>query len=149
MKVAIGADHKGFGLKEKVKEYLRKRGDEVTDFGTDSEESCDYPDYGLRVAEGVAGGEFDRGVLVCWTGNGMNISANKVRGVRAALCLNPELASFARKHNDANVLSLASKYLDPAEAIQIVKAFFSSEFEGGRHQRRVGKISDYEARSSS
>lgn len=149
MKVAIGADHKGFGLKEKIKEYLRKRGDEVTDFGTDSEESCDYPDYGLKAAEGVAKGEFERGVLVCWTGNGMNISANKVRGVRAALCLNPELASFARKHNDANVLSLASKYLDAAEAIQIVKAFFSSEFEGGRHQRRVGKISDYEGRSSS
>lgn len=147
MKVAIGADHKGFALKEKIKEYLEGEREEVTDFGTDSEESCDYPDYGLKVAEGVARGEFERGVLVCWTGNGMNITANKVRGVRAALCLNPELATLARQHNDANVLVLASKFTPEGEAIATVKAFFSSEFEGGRHRRRLDKISGYEKRA--
>lgn len=149
MKIAIGADHKGFQLKERIKEHLKGEGEEVTDFGTDSEESCDYPDYGLKLAEAVARGEFERGVLVCWTGNGMNMSANKVKGIRSALCLNPELAVFARQHNDANVLTLASKFTPVEEALEIVKAFFSSEFEGGRHQRRVNKISEYEKEGSS
>ena len=149
MKVAIGADHKGFELKERIEEFLKGEGKEVTDFGTDSEESCDYPDYGLKVAEAVARGEFERGVLVCWTGNGMNMSANKVKGIRSALCLNPELAVFARQHNDANVLTLASKFTPVEEALEIVKAFFSSQFEGGRHSRRVNKIVEYERRTSS
>ena len=148
MKVAIGADHKGFELKERILEFIKGEGKEVTDFGTDSEESCDYPDYGLKVAEAVSKGEFDRGILVCWTGNGMNITANKVGGIRAALCLNPELATLARQHNDANVLVLASKFTPEGEAIATVKAFFSSEFEGGRHQRRLNKISVYEKRAS-
>jgi ribose 5-phosphate isomerase B len=148
MKVAIGADHKGFELKERIKEFIKGEGKEVTDFGTDSEESCDYPDYGLKVAEAVARGEFDRGILVCWTGNGMNISANKVKGIRSALCLNPELAVLARQHNDANVLTIASKFTPVKQALEIVRAFLFSEFEGGRHQRRVNKIKEYERETS-
>ena len=144
MKIAIGADHKGFELKEKIKKYLMDSGHQVTDFGTHSTESVDYPDFGFQVAESVAKGESDFGITICWTGNGMNIAANKVKGVRSALCLDEEMAGFARSHNDANVLALSSKYVSSDLAIKIVDVWLSTKFEGGRHARRLEKIRDKE-----
>ena len=140
MKVAVGSDHAGFKMKEKVKEILQKRGVEVVDFGTDSEESVDYPDFGLRVARAVAGGEVDYGIAVCWTGNGMNMAANKVRGVRAGMALNPDMALLTRSHNNANVMTLASKYVPADQLEEIIGNFLETPFEGGRHERRVEKI---------
>ena len=140
MKIALGADHKGLDFKNKVKSYLLGKGIEVTDFGTFSEERTDYPDYGIKAAEEVADGKADYAVLVCWTGNGMAIAANKVKGIRAGLALNTDMAEFTRSHNDANVLVLAGKYT-PSELVEeIVDIFLSTSFEGGRHQRRVDKI---------
>lgn len=144
MKIAIGADHKGFELKEKIKKYLMDSGHQVTDFGTHSTESVDYPDFGFKVAESVARKEVDFGIAICWTGNGINIAANKVKGVRSALCLNEEMASLARSHNDANVLALSSKYVSPDLASKIVDVWLSTKFEGGRHARRLEKIRDNE-----
>ncbi|MDD5426968.1 MAG: ribose 5-phosphate isomerase B [candidate division Zixibacteria bacterium] len=144
MKVAVGSDHAGFKMKEKVKRLLQKRRVEVVDFGTNSEESVDYPDYGLKVARAVAGGEVDYGITVCWTGNGMNMTANKIRGVRAGLALNPDMAFLTRSHNNANVLTLASKYTPENQLEEIIKNFLETPFEGGRHQRRVDKITDAE-----
>jgi ribose 5-phosphate isomerase B len=144
MKIAIGADHKGFELKEKIKKYLMDLGHQVIDFGTHSTESVDYPDFGFRVAELVAEGGADFGITVCWTGNGMNIVANKVRGVRSALCLNEEMASLARSHNNANVLALSSKFVSEEQAKKIVDVFLHIEFGGGRHARRLEKIKNYE-----
>jgi ribose 5-phosphate isomerase B len=144
MKIAIGADHKGFELKEKIKKYLMDLGHQVIDFGTHSTESVDYPDFGFRVAESVAEGGADFGITVCWTGNGMNIVANKVRGVRSALCLNEEMASLARSHNNANVLALSSKFVSEEQAKKIVDVFLHIEFGGGRHARRLEKIKNYE-----
>ncbi len=144
MKIALGADHKGFELKEKIKKYLIELGHQVTDFGTDSTESVDYPDFGFKVAESVGKGESDFGVAICWTGNGINIVANKVKGVRSALCLNEEMASFARSHNDANVLALSSKYVSEDLARKIVDTWLSTKFEGGRHARRLEKIENHE-----
>ncbi len=146
MKIAIGSDHAGYELKEKVKRYLKSRGHNINDFGTDSIKSVDYPDYAYKVAKGVADGEFERGVLICWTGNGMTIAANKVRGVRAALCLNERMAELARKHNDARILCMASLFLGEEEAYEIADKFFGSNFEGGRHSRRIGKIEEYECK---
>jgi ribose 5-phosphate isomerase B len=140
MKISVGADHRGFELKEKIKEYLTKLGHEVTDFGTNSTESVDYPDFGLKVAESVAKGDADFGITVCWTGNGMNIAANKVKGVRSALCLNEEMAMLARAHNDANVLALASNFVSKEMAQKILDVWLATEFEGGRHIRRLEKI---------
>jgi len=140
MKIAVGADHKGFAFKQKVKEILQRLGHEVLDFGTDSTESVDYPDYGLKVAEAVARGEVDYGITVCWSGNGMNIAANKVKGIRAGLALNPEMAHLTRLHNNANVLTLSSKFTPEHQLEQIVKAFLETEYEGGRHERRLEKI---------
>ena len=140
MKVAIGADHKGFDYKEKIKQILQKLGVEFTDFGTNGRESVDYPDFGLKVAHAVAGGEANYGITVCWTGNGMNIAANKVKGIRSGLALNPEMAILARQHNDANVLALASKYISEGDLELIIKAFLQTKFEGGRHIPRVEKI---------
>jgi len=145
MKIAIGSDHAGFELKEKVKEYLIKKGFEIKDFGTNSKESVDYPLFSFPVAEGVAKGEFDFGILVCFTGNGMTIAANKVKGIRAALCLNPEMAKLARQHNNANILSLSAKF-SSENFKEILESWFNSEFEGGRHKRRVDKIKEYETR---
>lgn len=145
MRVSLGADHKGFELKDKIKKYLAELGHQVTDFGTDSTESVDYPDFGLKVAESVAKGESDFGVTVCWTGNGMNIAANKVRGIRSALCLNDEMAMLARAHNDANVLALAAKFVPEELARKILDAWLSTDFEGGRHARRLEKIKNHEA----
>jgi RpiB/LacA/LacB family sugar-phosphate isomerase len=138
--VALGADHAGFPLKEALKEQLQKLGLRVTDLGTHSAESTDYPDYARAVAESVARKQSTYGLLVCCTGVGMSITANKVPGVRAALVLNEEMARLAREHNDANVLCLGAKFVQPEQAHQILATFFSAKFEGGRHERRVGKI---------
>ncbi|NMC42307.1 MAG: ribose 5-phosphate isomerase B [candidate division Zixibacteria bacterium] len=140
MKIALGSDHKGFELKEKIKAILKAWGYEVVDFGTDSETSVDYSDYAAKVARSVAGGEVNRGVAVCWTGNGVNIAANKIDGVRATLVFNPEMAHLARAHNDSNVLTLSSKYLDVSQLEGILKEWLNTNFEGGRHARRLAKI---------
>lgn len=141
MKIALGADHKGFPLKQQVREYLESLGHEVVDFGTnDAEHSVDFPDYGIKVARAVASGEVDRGITVCWTGNGMNIAANKVHGVRAALAFNPEMARLTRQHNDANVITLSDKYTPHEQVEEIVRVFLETAFEGGRHVARVAKI---------
>jgi len=144
MKISLGADHKGFELKEKIKKYLSDLGHQVKDFGTYSTQSVDYPDFGFKVAESVAKGESDFGIVFCWTGNGMNIVANKVKGIRSALCLNEEMAMLARAHNNANVLSLASKFVSEDQAKKIVDVWLSTEFEGGRHKPRIDKIKGYE-----
>jgi ribose 5-phosphate isomerase B len=144
MKISVGADHKGFELKEKVKQYLTKLGHEVIDFGTDSTESVDYPDFGFKVAESVAKGEADFGITVCWTGNGMNITANKVKGIRSALCLDDEMAMLARAHNNANVLALASNFVWEEMAKKILDVWLATEFEGGRHARRLKKIEEHD-----
>lgn len=147
MNVSLGADHRGFELKEKVKKYLTQLGHEVIDFGTDSAESVDYPDFAFKVAESVAEGETDFGVTVCWTGNGMNIAANKVKGVRSALCLNDEMVMLARAHNNANVLALASNFVSETMARKILDVWLATEFEGGRHARRLEKIKSHEQQS--
>lgn len=144
MRIAIGADHAGFELKERVKRYLASRGIEVLDMGTTSAESTDYPQYAFHVAEAVRDGVAERGVLVCDSGNGIAIAANKVEGIRAAIAVNPEHAALARRHNDANVLVLGSKVLSRDEEEATVSAWLDAPFEGGRHARRVGQIRDYE-----
>jgi len=144
MKIALGADHRGFELKKKIKIYLIDLGHQVTDFGTDSTESVDYPDFGFKVAESVAKGEADFGITFCWTGNGMNMVANKVKGIRSALCINEEMARLTRGHNDANVLALASKFVSEEQAKKIVDVWLSTEFEGGRHIPRIEKIMAFE-----
>ena len=144
MKIAIAADHAGFEEKEKVKKTLDEIGIEYTDMGTDSCESVDYPDYARKVGEAVAAGDFDQGLLVCGSGTGMAISANKVKGIRAAVAWNEDIARLARQHNNANVLSLPARFSTEGEMANIVKAFFTTDFEGGRHERRVGKIGQIE-----
>jgi len=146
MRVAIGSDHAGFALKEEVKEYLVCAGVEVGDMGTVSRDSVDYPDYAEKVAIAVRDGNADLGILMCGTGIGVCIAANKVHGIRAAPAWNPEIARLSRLHNDANVLCLPGRYMDPTLAIEIVKVWLATPFEGGRHQRRVDKISALEAR---
>jgi len=146
VKIAIGADHAGFGLKEKVKGILQRMGHTVLDYGTSSTNSVDYPDFGLKVAHSVADRSVDAGVNICWTGNGMMMAANKVKGIRAGLALNADMASLARLHNDANVLTLASKYTPEDEVESILRAFLETKFEGGRHLRRVEKIMAEEKR---
>lgn len=140
MKIALGADHGGYLLKDSVAQYLRDNGCEVVDFGTNSADSVDYPDYAKKVGAAVAGGECDLGVLVCTTGIGISISANKVAGIRAALCHNEDCAKFARLHNNANVLCMGQKYVGKELAERIVRIFLDTAFEGGRHQRRVSKM---------
>jgi len=144
MKIAIGADHAGFELKNQLGDVLRQSGYEVCDFGTNSAESTDYPDYARRVAQAVANGTAERGVLVCGSGVGMSIAANKVRGVRAALGVTPEEVRLTRAHNNANVLTLGARFIEPALACQLLQAFLETPFEGGRHERRVAKISQIE-----
>jgi ribose 5-phosphate isomerase B len=141
MKIAVGADHKGFLLKERIKEFLKKLGHEVIDFGTDSEVSTDYPDYGMKVARAVADGEADRGITVCWTGNGMNMVVNKLPEIRGAYAFTEEMARLTRQHNNSNCLSLASKWQDPETAERIVQVWLTTEFEGGRHLPRIRKFS--------
>ncbi|HQZ96991.1 MAG TPA: ribose 5-phosphate isomerase B [Pyrinomonadaceae bacterium] len=140
MKIAIAADHAGFEEKEKVKKTLDEIGVEYTDMGTNSPDSVDYPDYARKVGEAVAAGEFDKGILVCGSGTGMAIAANKVPGIRAAVAWNEEIARLSRQHNNANVLSLAARFIPDEEQANIVKAWLSTDFEGGRHERRVEKI---------
>lgn len=142
MKIAIGADHRGFKYKELVKKYLLDNKYEVTDFGTDSEESVDYPLFAARVAKAVADGSYERGVLVCGSGIGVCITANKFKGVRSAVAYEPKLAEMCRRHNNANVLSLASDFTSEEDTIECVKKFLSTEFEGGRHERRIEEISE-------
>ena len=144
MKIAIGSDHAGYEDKEKVKKQLEELGIEYEDVGTNSTESVDYPIYAKKVAEKVAAGEAEQGILVCGSGNGMQIAANKVRGVRAALAWNEETARLAREHNDANVLSVPARMISPEEVSKVVKSFLDAKFEGGRHARRVGEISEME-----
>lgn len=140
MKVAIGVDHAGFDLKNKVINYLVEKGNEVKDFGCSSSDSVDYPDFAHPVASGVEKGEFDLGILICGSGNGISMAANKHQGIRSAICWKPELASLARQHNDANILTMPARFISEEKAIDIVEAFFSVQFEGGRHQNRVNKI---------
>ncbi len=144
MKIALGADHKGFAYKEIVKSHLVAKGVPVIDFGTFSEDSTDYSDYALKAASEVASGKADLGILICWTGNGMAIAANKVKGVRAGLAVDAEMAQLTRAHNDANVLVLSGKYTPEGQLLNIVDTFLSTAFEGGRHQRRLDKIKKYE-----
>jgi ribose 5-phosphate isomerase B len=138
--IIIGSDHAGFPLKEVVKQYLAETGYAVTDAGTDSPASVDYPDFGAIVAQGVSTGEFVRGILVCGTGVGMSIVANKFPSVRAALCLDEETARMSRLHNDTNILVLAGRRTEEEAAKSIVSLWLNTEFEGGRHQKRLNKI---------
>jgi ribose 5-phosphate isomerase B len=144
MKIALAADHAGFEEKEKVKRTLDEMGVEYTDMGTNSTDSVDYPDYARKLGEAVAAGEFEKGILVCGSGTGMAIAANKVPGVRAAVAWNEEIARLSRQHNNANVLSLAARYIPDAEQSKIVKTWLTTDFEGGRHERRVEKIEQIE-----
>jgi ribose 5-phosphate isomerase B len=144
MKIAIGADHAGFELKNQLGDALRQTGHEVCDFGTNSAESTDYPDYASRVAKAVASGTVERGVLVCGSGVGMSIAANKIRGVRAALGVTPEEVRLTRAHNDANVLTLGARFTELPLAQQLLQTFLETPFEGGRHERRVAKITQLE-----
>ena len=144
MNISLASDHGGFALKEHLKEYLEKQGHTVADCGTHSTDSCDYPDFGLAAARAVAAGQCQRGIVICTTGIGISITANKVRGIRCALCRDLLSAQLTRRHNDANMLALAGGFTAPFEAEQIVDAFLSTEFEGGRHRRRVEKIMEIE-----
>jgi ribose 5-phosphate isomerase B len=148
MRIAIASDHAGFELKEKLKEYLKELGYEYEDFGTHSEESVDYPDYALKVAEYVAEGKCERGILVCGSGIGMSMAANKVPGIRAALCYDTETARLSREHNDANILTLGARLIDEKTAREIVKVWLTTEFAGERHSRRVKKIEEIEKKYS-
>ncbi len=144
MKIAIGSDHRGYEAKERIKALLQGLGLEVKDHGTDSRQACDYPDVGFAVATGVVNGEADRGILFCGSGIGMSITANKVHGVRAALCHDELTAQMAARHNKANVLCLPADLVGDALMQGIVRIWLDTEFEGGRHARRVQKILDYE-----
>jgi ribose 5-phosphate isomerase B len=140
MKIALGSDHAGFAEKEKLKGLYSDLGIDFSDLGTTSEESVDYPDYAKKVAEQVARGDVDQGVLVCGSGTGMAISANKVPGIRAAVAWSEETAKLARQHNDANVLAIGARTTPEADIPKIVKAWFGTAFEGGRHANRIAKI---------
>lgn len=137
---AIGSDHGGYALKQEIMKHLSERGIAYRDYGTYSDESCDYPDYGKAVGRAVASGECERGIVVCGTGIGISIAANKVRGVRCALCGDCFSAQMAREHNDANVLALGARVLGAGLALKIVDTFLDSSFAGGRHERRVAKL---------
>jgi ribose 5-phosphate isomerase B len=140
MKIALAADHAGLEFKNKVKDLLKKMGHEVIDLGTDTKDSVDYPDYGLKAARLVQSGSATRGVTVCYSGNGMNIAVNKVKGIRSGLALNKDMAYLTRFHNDANMLALSQKFTPESELESILKTFLETPFEGGRHVRRIEKI---------
>lgn len=142
--LAIGADHAGYEAKETIKEYLQEKMIEVKDFGTFSKESCHYPVFAEKVSRSVASGECEKGILVCGSGIGVSIAANKIKGIRAALCYEPLLAEMARKHNDANVLCLGARFSGVETIKKIIDVFLRTEFEGGRHAERVKLISDIE-----
>lgn len=143
MRIALASDHGGYELKEMIAGFLMGTGHEVIDLGTDSSESVDYPEFGRKCGQAVVDGEAERGIVVCGTGIGISIAANKVKGVRCGLCTSVEMAELTRKHNDANVLALGGRILAAEVALEIVNAFLNTEFEGGRHQRRVDMLNEY------
>ncbi len=142
--IAIGSDHGGYALKQEIMKYLSDNGYEYRDFGTYSEESCDYPVYGAAVARAVAGGECEKGIIICGTGIGISIAANKIKGVRAALCGDCYSAEYTRRHNDANILAMGARVIGSGLAQKITETFLTTEFEGGRHARRVALITELE-----
>ncbi len=142
-KLPIASDHAGFELKQEIIEYLSTKF-QVEDFGCYSCESIDYPDFGFSLAEAVASGKFFRGILLCGSGIGMSIVANKVKGIRAALCHRPEFAALSRQHNNSNILVLSARFLSIEQAKEIIDVWLNTEFEGGRHQKRLDKITAYE-----
>jgi ribose 5-phosphate isomerase B len=144
VRIIIGSDHAGFALKESVKGALSAEGFRVFDAGTHRDDSVDYPDYGVIVAERVSAGEFERGILICGSGVGMAIVANKFPGIRAALCLDEETARLSRQHNDSNILVLAGRKTEAAAGGRIIKTWLETPFEGGRHQKRLDKIRELE-----
>ena len=144
--IALGCDHGGFPLKEHIKHYLDQQGIAYKDFGCDSADSCDYPDFGAAAARAVASGECEKGIVICTTGIGISIAANKVSGVRCALCSEPLSAEMCRRHNDANMLAMGAGLTGPNLAVRIVEVFLNTQFEGGRHQRRVDKLTALENR---
>lgn len=146
MKIAIGNDHAAVEMKKEIMAYLTEKGYEVQNFGTDTNESCDYPDIAAAVAEAVTGGQADQGVLICGTGIGMSIAANKVRGIRCAAVSEPVSARLAKEHNNANIIAFGARIVGLEEAKAIVDAFFSASFLGGRHEKRVAKITALEER---
>ena len=140
MSIGVACDHAGYKLKTKVIKHLESKGCVVHDFGTDSAESVDYPDYAHKLASAVESGSCQFGIAICGSGNGVNMTVNHHRKVRGALCWTPEIAALARQHNDANIISLPARFIEPSIALQMVDVFLSTDFEGGRHQRRVEKI---------
>ncbi|NCB63151.1 MAG: ribose 5-phosphate isomerase B [Clostridia bacterium] len=142
--IALGSDHGGYALKEHVKDYLDSHGLEYRDFGTNSLDSCDYPVFAKAAAEAVASGACEKGIVICTTGIGISIAANKVKGIRCALCHDPLSAEMTRRHNDANMLAMGAGIIGPNLAERIVETFLTTEFEGGRHARRVAEITDLE-----
>ena len=140
MRISLASDHGGLELKNKIADYLKQLGHTVSDFGTYSADSCDYPDFARPAAQAVANGEAERGILVCTTGIGVSMVANKIKGVRCALCVNADMAHLTRAHNNANVIAMGQKYVDFDTAKQIVDSFLNTPFEGGRHAERVRKI---------
>jgi ribose 5-phosphate isomerase B len=140
-KIAIVSDHAGYFLKEKILSYLIREKHDVKDFGCFSEEKVDYPDFGHPLANAVSAGEYDLGISICGTGNGINMTVNKHPGIRSALCWNEEISRLARAHNDANICALPGRFISESEAYLIVKTFINTSFEGGRHQKRIDKIS--------
>ena len=146
MKIAIGADHGGFNLKRDIVALLEELGHEYKDFGTHSADSIDYPDVAIPVAEAVAAGEFDRGILICGTGIGIGIAANKVKGIRAALVHDSFSAKATRQHNDSNIMTMGERVIGPGLALDLVTTWLDTDFEGGRHSNRVDKMSAYESK---
>lgn len=146
MKIAIGSDHGGFKLKGEIIKHLKEKQIEVVDFGAYNQDSCDYPDFGLKVAEEVAMKNFEFGILICGTGIGISISANKVTGIRAALCSDTFSAHATREHNNANILALGERVVGVGLALDIVDTFLNAKFQGGRHQNRIDKISGIESK---
>jgi len=144
MKIAVGSDHRGFGVKQKVVELVRRLGHEVVDLGTGNEDAVDYPDFAYRVGSAISEQQVDRGILICGTGIGMSMAANKIRGVRAALCHDDVTAEMSRRHNDANVMCLSADLLGDRIIERMIQIWLSTQFEGGRHARRVDKITKIE-----
>ncbi len=140
MKISIGNDHAGPDYKKAIVEMLQKKGYEVKNYGTDSAESVDYPDFGHPVATDVENKSADFGIVICGSGNGINMTVNKHQGIRAALCWTKEIAALARQHNDANIISIPARYTSVNQAVEMVETFLNTDFEGGRHQNRVNKI---------
>lgn len=138
--IGLASDHAGYPLKERVKEWLTQMGYEYKDYGTNSTDSCDYPQFGHALASAVESGECNIGIAICGTGNGINMSVNHHKGVRGALCWMPEIAALARQHNDANILVMPGRFIEEATAKECVETFLGTEFEGGRHQRRIDAI---------